>query len=64
LFQAPAGVRPQAGTGRVQQGYLEASNALVVNEMVAMITGMRHFESAQRAMRSLSEALQLDTRPA
>jgi flagellar basal-body rod protein FlgF len=63
LFEAPAGVQPQAGTGQVRQGYLEGANVQVVNEMVAMIASSRRFESAQRALRALSQALQLSTRP-
>jgi flagellar basal-body rod protein FlgF len=63
LFSAPNGVQPQTGTGTVQQGYQEGANVKVVNEMVSMIAGMRHAESAQRALRSLSDALQLSTRP-
>ena len=35
----------------------------VVNEMVLMISGMRHFEAAQHALRALSETQQLSTRP-
>ena|SRR5438034_55603 len=63
LFAAANGVQPQTGTGTVQQGYREGANVKVVNEMVSMIAGMRHSESAQRALRSLSDTLQLSTRP-
>jgi flagellar basal body rod protein FlgG len=63
LFRAPPGVQPQAGTGTVLQGYREGSNVQVVTEMVSMIAGMRHFQASQRALRALSESLQLSTRP-
>ncbi len=51
------------GTARVQQGYREGSNSDVVRDLVGMIVGMRHYESAQRAMRMMSEAAALNTRP-
>lgn len=35
---------------RVQQGYLENANVNVVDELVAMIAGLRAFEAAQRAL--------------
>ncbi len=58
LFQAPNGVDPQAFTGSVRQGYREGSNVQVVQEMVQMIAGMRQYEAAAKAMRSLSDAMQ------
>jgi flagellar basal body rod protein FlgG len=63
LFQAPAEVIPEPGTSKVLQGYREGANTQVVNEMVAMIAGMRQFEAAQRALRTISESVQLNTRP-
>jgi flagellar basal-body rod protein FlgF len=63
LFEAPPGVQPQDGGGAVRQGYRENSNVQVVNEMVSMIAGMRHFEAAQRALRALSDSIQMNTRP-
>jgi flagellar basal-body rod protein FlgF len=61
LFQAPAGVDPQPFTGSVRQGYREGSNVQVVQEMVQMIAGMRQYEAAAKAMRSLSDAMQQRT---
>lgn len=58
LFQAPDGVQPQAFAGSVRQGYREGSNVQVVSEMVQMIAGMRQYEAAAKAMRSLSDAMQ------
>jgi flagellar basal body rod protein FlgG len=63
LFQAPARVQPQAGNGTVLQGYREGANVQPVVEMVSMMAGMRHFQASQRALRTLSESLQLSTRP-
>jgi flagellar basal-body rod protein FlgF len=64
LFEAPPGVVPQdGGGGGVRQGYRENSNVNVVHEMVSMIAGARHFEAAQRSLRALSDAIQLQTRP-
>lgn len=58
LFTAPQGVSPQTSTAWVRQGYREGSNVNVVNEMVQMIAGMRQYEAAGKAMRSLSDAMQ------
>jgi flagellar basal-body rod protein FlgF len=63
LFQGPAGQQPNAGTYRVEQGYQEGSNVQIVNEMVSMISGMRYYEAAQRALRALGDAVALDTNP-
>ncbi len=63
LFAAPEGVAPKAGTGKVEQGYREGSNVQVVNELVTMISGMRQYEAAQKAIHSLSDAVQQNTRP-
>jgi flagellar basal-body rod protein FlgF len=58
LFEAPAGVRPQASTASIRQGYRESANVQVVQEMVQMISGMRQYEAAAKALRSLSDAMQ------
>ncbi|RLC48653.1 MAG: flagellar basal-body rod protein FlgF [Candidatus Coatesbacteria bacterium] len=45
---------PKKATGaKVQQGFLEMSNANVIEEMVSMIDEMRHFEAHQKAIRSI-----------
>ena len=46
LFEAPIGLRSQPGDTTVQQYYRESSNVNVVDEMVQMIAGMRHYEAA------------------
>lgn len=58
LFQAPSDLPTQTFTGVVRQGHREASNVQVVQEMVQMIAGMRQYEAAGKAMRSLSDAMQ------
>jgi flagellar basal-body rod protein FlgF len=58
LFAAPAGVEPRTSDAAVRQGYREGSNVQVVNEMVHMISGMRQYEAAAKALRSLSDAMQ------
>lgn len=51
------------GTNSVRQGYRERSNGAPVEEMVKMLHGMRHFEAAQRALKTINEALQQSTNP-
>jgi flagellar basal body rod protein FlgG len=62
LFEAPAGVRPDDAQATVHQGYRESSNVQVVDEMVRMIAGMRHYETSQRAIKALSDAIEQTTR--
>jgi flagellar basal-body rod protein FlgF/flagellar basal-body rod protein FlgG len=63
LFTAP----PQAGLtpspGRVLQGYREGSNVQPADAMVRLILGSRYYDAAQRSLRTMSESLQLNTRP-
>jgi flagellar basal-body rod protein FlgF len=61
LFSAPDGVNPQTANGMVRQGYREGSNVQIVQEMVQMIAGMRQYEAAAKAMRSLADAMQQRT---
>ncbi len=64
LFQGPLpNGQPIPGTVRIEQGYLEQPNSNVVQDMVTMINGLRHYEAAQRALRSLSDAVGQNTRP-
>jgi flagellar basal-body rod protein FlgF len=62
-FSAPPGTEPRDSTANVRQGYREAANLEVASEMVNMIRGARYFEAAQRVLRTLSESIQLNTRP-
>jgi flagellar basal body rod protein FlgG len=57
-FEAPAGLSPVPADGIVVQGSLESANTGAVDEMIAMIIGMRHFEAAQQCLRSISEVIQ------
>lgn len=53
----------QAGTPPViVQGSRELSNAHPVSELINLIIGSRHFEAAQRAMRTISESIQENVR--
>jgi flagellar basal-body rod protein FlgF len=63
LFEGPAPRVPELGSVRVEQGYREGSNVSMVQEMIAMMIGLRQYEAAERAMRALGEAVALNTRP-
>lgn len=47
---------------KILQGSRERSNVQPVNELVAMMVGSRNFEAAQRAIRTISEAIQQNVR--
>ena len=57
-FRAPGGIAEIPSDAIVKQGALESANTSVVSEMIAMIIGMRHLESAQQSLKSISEAIQ------
>lgn len=63
LFEGPTPRPPAPGSARVEQGFREGSNVQVVQEMVSMMLGMRHYESAERALRAMHESVGLNTRP-
>lgn len=64
LFSGPSRTNQQGLVSyRVEQGYREGSNVQIVNEMVSMVTGMRHYEAAQKALQALGEAISQNTRP-
>lgn len=63
LFAAPPGAVPEEGDVTVSQGYRELSNVNAINEMVAMIAGMRHYEAADRMLKAISDAIQHNTSP-
>ena len=62
LFEGGTPETPPPGTVRVEQGYREGSNVQAVQEMVSMMLGLRFYESAEKAMRAISEAIALNTR--
>lgn len=63
-FVVADGVEP-ASVDRpdIRQGVREMSNTTAVQEMLQMTLGLRQFEAAQRALRSIGDALALTTRP-
>jgi flagellar basal-body rod protein FlgF len=63
LFRAGNQAGIQFVTGNVSQGVRESSNVNSAQAMVEMIAGSRYFEAAQRALRTLAESIQLNTRP-
>jgi len=63
LFRGPVPSGPPVpGTVRIQQGFVEEPNQQIVQDMVGMINGLRHYEAAQRALRALSDAVSENTR--
>lgn len=55
LFEAVGGGAAPFPEGRMRQGALEGANVNPVEEMVAMITVMRLYESAQKAIQTADE---------
>lgn len=50
LYRPQQGARPQAATGEIQQGMLEASNVNIASEMVSLINNYRIYEAGSRAL--------------
>lgn len=63
LYAAPPAAAPATAEGRVMQGWREGANAEPAEAMVTMIVASRFFDAAQRALRTMSESVQLNTRP-
>jgi flagellar basal-body rod protein FlgF len=63
LYSAPASAGLQVAPGRVMQGWREGSNVEPAESMVRMILGSRYYDAAQRSLRAIADAIQLDTRP-
>lgn len=56
MFAANEGAQiSAAGTYRVRQGYLEASNVDTTAEMVKLMETMRHFEATQKLVQSMDD---------
>jgi flagellar basal-body rod protein FlgG len=49
----------EEGTGQIMQGYAEASNVQIVDEMVSMITAQRAFEIVSKSIQVSEEMLQI-----
>jgi flagellar basal-body rod protein FlgG len=45
------------GTGTIDQGYLEASNVEIVNEMIALITAQRSYELNSKSVRTADDMI-------
>ncbi|MCS7167841.1 MAG: flagellar hook basal-body protein [Gemmatales bacterium] len=63
LFRIPESAIQEARESSVLQGFRESSNVNIVAQLVQLIAGFRHFEAAQRALRTLAESLHWYTRP-
>lgn len=63
LYAAPPGTGPQPTEGRVIQGSLEGSNVQPADAMVQLLISARFYDAAQRSLRAIAEAVQLNTRP-
>jgi flagellar basal-body rod protein FlgF len=63
LYQPPPGMEAQIVPAAVKPGYREMSNASHISEMVQLMSGYRHFEASQRALRALDESIQSRTDP-
>jgi len=55
----PIDIEPEEMDSRIIQGYLEASNVQVVDEMVKMITAQRAYEINSKTIQTSDEMLQL-----
>lgn len=62
-FSPPPDVRPQEAPVRLMAGYREGSNVNPAAAMVGMVVANRYYEAAQRALRAISDSVQLNTRP-
>ena len=63
LFSAPNDAVFAQGDVVVRQGAREQSNVSPVNELVQMIVAMRYHEAAQKALRSIDDAIHQQTNP-
>lgn len=63
FFEAPESAGVQPADARVLQGYREGSNVNPAEAMTGMILAARFYEATQRALRSIAETVQLNTRP-
>lgn len=63
LYTAPPAAGLAPAPGAVRQGYREGSNVNPADAMVRMIIGARYYDATQRALRTIAESVQLNTRP-
>lgn len=64
LMRAPAEAIPLPSDARIAQGVYEGSNISPVTELVEMIAATRAHEAAQRAMNTISKAIERHTNQA
>ncbi|MEO6708640.1 MAG: flagellar hook-basal body protein [Planctomycetota bacterium] len=57
LLRAPAGAARQASAGTLHQGVLENANVNAIDEMVALISAQRSFESSARTLSTIEQVL-------
>ena len=62
LFEAGL-LAPEPSEAGVLQGVREQSNVSAMEELINMIVGLRQFEAAQRALKTIDEAVQQHTSP-
>lgn len=58
LFSAPDNVDPGESAAQVSQGFVEQSNVAPIDELINIIVSSRQYESAQKALTAISEAVQ------
>lgn len=61
-FSLGSATKTAEGDTRIVQGSRELSNAQPVTELVSLIVGSRNFESAQKAIRTIADAIQANLR--
>lgn len=63
LFKAPDEAGLQEVDSGIVQGFREHSNVNAASSMVELIDVARYFDAAQRALRTIAESIQLNTKP-
>ena len=63
LFQGDNPQTPAPGAARVEQGFREGANVQAVQEMVSMMLGLRYYEAAEKAVKTMNDAVSLNTKP-
>lgn len=63
LFRAPDDAGLRAAETGILQGARESSNVSPAQAMIELIIGARSYDASQRALRTIGESIQLNTRP-
>lgn len=61
-FRIGRATEQEAGEAKVVQGARELSNASPVTELISLIVCSRHYEATQRALRTISDSMQENSR--